>query len=62
MSPMIWRLYILSTTRFLTPNKGFGEEDFIKGRKQVVEEEKKKSDQVKETVEDFNNAHIELIK
>jgi hypothetical protein len=46
----------------LTPNKGIGDEDFIKGRKEVVEEEKKKSDQVKEKVEDFNNTHIELIK
>ena len=50
-------------SRFLTPNKGFGVNfDFINGRKQTVEEEKKKTVEVKETVKDFNKTHIELIK
>jgi hypothetical protein len=42
----------------LTPN----EENFIKGRAQIVEEEKKKGVREKETVKDFNKTHIELIR
>ena len=46
----------------MTPNKGFGDEDFINGRKQTVEEEKKKTVEVKETEKEFNKTHIELVK
>ena len=46
----------------MTPNKGFGEEDFSNGRKQTVEEEKKKTVEVKETVKEFNKTYIEVIK
>ena len=54
--------FISLCSRFLTPNKGFDEEDFNKGRKQMVEEEKKKSVEVKEKVEELNKTHIEIIK
>jgi hypothetical protein len=46
---------------FLMPSKGFGEFGFIKRRKQTVRGEKKKGNQVKVTVEDFNNTNFEMI-